>query len=697
MLRDEDRRVHAALLHDPHHAFEVLASAPAQGELQGFPGHATTDGKLRDLDAVDVVVQLHGVCFPEHVARHSERRLRRCAADRAEQSNWSLRTSGRAERAGRLCACCRCRGGRAVDVYVVCCLRLCTCSLCFCFDSCGGAGEVGFGAVHGFEGFQLAALGVEVGTVVHDVRDDAGAVLHHVDGLRKGEVITTADEDLIRALRLCLREDVVHDGRAGGVRERMHTLRERTMQAAIVQHFDVTACLRRGLVMTVARHCSCAVWRHGVHMLLSSSFYCYRSVVDVTARRNARDAVRRHHWTAVTHRFRDADVLRAGTDGVDRAGTGELRAEDGGEADGPDAHHDDGVAWLDAGFFDRGEAGLEDVDAHERVLEREAVRDVCEVSVRVRKIEQLLEGTVNGVPEHVGAEIMARMCIVLLDVRLAPVRGDRGYGDDIADIKIRYLCADFLDTGDDFMAERQVRALRAALPDGMDVRGAWRDKQRLQQCAMRVRQRRPLLLDVCDISFSFQHKRFHGSRSFSSIPFILCYFAPAALIFCAILFDPVRAEHEDADIFVEAFADDAGNFVGVAWGDDEDLIDRVGDGVVRGHDRDVGGRRESSLLERGGVDDVLYSSTEFRGGGEGEALVARTPDRHGPTTLREVVDVCIDRGRETVVAVTQGGHIDEAAAVVELAELVRVGLPHDGLDRVTVHEVHAEELEAAVL
>ena len=66
-------------------------------------------------------------------------------------------------------------------------------------------------------------------------------------------------------------------------------------------------------------------------------------------------------------------------------------------------------------------------------------------------------------------------------------------------------------------------------------------------------------------------------------------------------------------------------------------------------------------------------------------------------TLREVVDVCIDRGGETVVAVAQGGHVDEAAAVVKLAELVRVGLPHDRLDRVTVHEVHAEELEAAVL
>ena len=111
----------------------------------------------------------------------------------------------------------------------------------------------------------------------------------------------------------------------------------------------------------------------------------------------------------------------------------------------------------------------------------------------------------------------------------------------------------------------------------------------------------------------------------------------------------------------------------------------------------MGGRREAALLERGGVDDVLYSAAEFRGGGEGEALVARTPDRHGPTTLREVVDVCIDRGGETIVAVTQGGHIDEAAAVTKLAELVRVGLPHDGLDRVTVHEVHAEKLEAAVL
>ena len=171
MLRDEDRRVHATLLHDLHHAFEVLASASAQGELQGFPGHATTDGKLRDLDAVDVVIQRHGVCFSAHV---------------------------------------------------VCCLA-------------------GFGAVHGFEGFQLAVLGVEVGTVVHDVRDDAGAVLHHVDGLRKGEVIAAADEDLIRALRLCLREDVVYDGRAGGICERMHALWKRTMQVAVVQHFDVTA------------------------------------------------------------------------------------------------------------------------------------------------------------------------------------------------------------------------------------------------------------------------------------------------------------------------------------------------------------------------------------------------------------------------------------------------------------------------
>ena len=66
-------------------------------------------------------------------------------------------------------------------------------------------------------------------------------------------------------------------------------------------------------------------------------------------------------------------------------------------------------------------------------------------------------------------------------------------------------------------------------------------------------------------------------------------------------------------------------------------------------------------------------------------------------TLREVVNVCIDRGGETVVAVAQGGHVDEAAAVMELAELVWVGLPHDGLDRVAVHEVHAEKLEAAVL
>ena len=123
----------------------------------------------------------------------------------------------------------------------------------------------------------------------------------------------------------------------------------------------------------------------------------------------------------------------------------------------------------------------------------------------------------------------------------------------------------------------------------------------------------------------------------------------------------------------------------------------MSDGVIRGHDRDVGGRREAALLVRGGVDDILYSSAEFRGGGEGEALVARTPDGHGPMTLREVVDVCIDRGRETVVAVAQGGHVDEATAVVELAELVRVGLPYDGLDRVTVHEVHAEKLEAAVL
>ena len=168
-------------------------------------------------------------------------------------------------------------------------------------------------------------------------------------------------------------------------------------------------------------------------------------------------------------------------------------------------------------------------------------------------------------------------------------------------------------------------------------------------------------------------------------------------LFIVIFLDPVCAQHEDANIFVEAFSDDAGDFVGVARGDDEDLIDRMDDGVIRGHDRDVGGRREATLLERGGVDDVLYSSAELRGGGEGEALVARTPDGHGPMTLREVVDVCIDRSRETVVAVAQGGHVDEAAAVMELAELVRVGLPHDGLDRVTVHEVHAEELEAAVL
>ena len=98
---------------------------------------------------------------------------------------------------------------------------------------------------------------------------------------------------------------------------------------------------------------------------------------------------------------------------------------------------------------------------------------MCEIAVRVRKVEQLLEGTVDGVSEHVGAEIMTRMCIVLLDVRLTPVRGDRGYGDDIADVEIRHLCADFLDAGDDLMAERQVRALRAALPDRMDIRGAW--------------------------------------------------------------------------------------------------------------------------------------------------------------------------------------------------------------------------------
>ena len=216
----------------------------------------------------------------------------------------------------------------------------------------------------------------------------------------------------------------------------------------------------------------------------------------------------------ITHGFCDADVLRAGADGVDRAGTGELRAEDGSEADGPDAHHDDGVARLYAGLFDRGEAGLEDVDAHEGVLEREAVRDVCEVAVCVRKVEKLLEGTVDGVPKHVGAEIMTRMCIVLLDVRLTPVRGDRGYGDDIADVEIHHLCADFLDAGDDLMTERQVRALRAALPDGMDVRGAWRDEQRLQQRAMRVYKRRPLLLDVSDISFSFQYQCFHDIRSF---------------------------------------------------------------------------------------------------------------------------------------------------------------------------------------
>ena len=66
-------------------------------------------------------------------------------------------------------------------------------------------------------------------------------------------------------------------------------------------------------------------------------------------------------------------------------------------------------------------------------------------------------------------------------------------------------------------------------------------------------------------------------------------------------------------------------------------------------------------------------------------------------TLREVVDVCIDRSGETVVAVAQGGHVDEVAAVMELAEFVRVGLPHDGLDRVAVHKVHAEKLKAAVL
>ena len=33
VLRDEDGRMHAALLHDLHHVFEVLASALAQGEL----------------------------------------------------------------------------------------------------------------------------------------------------------------------------------------------------------------------------------------------------------------------------------------------------------------------------------------------------------------------------------------------------------------------------------------------------------------------------------------------------------------------------------------------------------------------------------------------------------------------------------------------------------------------------------------
>ena len=232
--------------------------------------------------------------------------------------------------------------------------------------------------------------------------------------------------------------------------------------------------------MTVARHCRCAGWRHGVRILLSSIFCCHRRAGNVTARRNSRDAVRRHHRTAVAHRFGDAGVFRSGADGVDRAGAGELRAEDGGEADGPDAHHDDGVARLDAGLFDRGEAGLQDVDAHERVLEREAVRDVREVAVRVRKIEQLLEGTVDGVSEHVCAEIMARMRIVLLDVRLTPVRGNRRYGDDIAGAEICHLCTDFLDAGDDLMTERQVRALRASLPDRMNVRGAWRDKQRLQ-------------------------------------------------------------------------------------------------------------------------------------------------------------------------------------------------------------------------
>ena len=175
----------------------------------------------------------------------------------------------------------------------------------------------------------------------------------------------------------------------------------------------------------------------------------------------------------IAHGFRDAGVFRAGADGVDRAGASELRAEDGGEADGPEAHHDDGVARLYAGLFDRGEAGLENVDAHERILKCKAVRDVCEVAVRIRKIEQLLEGTVDGVSEHVGAEIMARMRVVLFDVRLAPVRGDRRYGHDIADTKIRHLCADFLNAGDDLMPERQVRALRAALPDRVDVRGAW--------------------------------------------------------------------------------------------------------------------------------------------------------------------------------------------------------------------------------
>ena len=95
------------------------------------------------------------------------------------------------------------------------------------------------------------------------------------------------------------------------------------------------------------------------------------------------------------------------------------------------------------------------------------------------------------------------------------------------------------------------------------------------------------------------------------------------------LLNPVCPQSQNPRAGAKPPADDFRDFAGISGGHDQHHIHRLLPEMVRCHNGQMGGRGIAALLKGGRVNDVSGTPAQVRGGSQGKALVAGTPDSQG--------------------------------------------------------------------